>query len=239
MGLDRKKIFKRAVSAMAAMVLVTQLCGCSVDKETLKKLGFRVDGSTSYSVKTSKFQLDESYAGMTIEEADPEVISWLCGTYAIQTSVNYLDLTIIGGMERGDKDLDFISGGLKAGWGIVDRKTALETINKLLTDDKVDLAWNSSRTMQLLAQSYCLGYIEFDEYMEYAIPLGKIIQENYSDWETFGSEYLEGYANWMRNRSNPDESQIAERQQMHQYFVEKRDNLKTGPYSIDFNLDLH
>ena len=235
--MNKKNLLRKGLSLIASIVMVAQLCGCSA--ETLHKLGVRTGDDSNYSYKTFKFQLDESYAGMTIEEADPQVISWLCGTYAIQTSINYLDLTIIGGMERGDKDLDFISGGLEAGWGIVDRETALDSINKLLTDDRVNSAWNSSRAMQLLGQSYCLGYIEFDEYMEYAIPLGKIIQENYSDWESFGNEYLEGYANWMRKRTNPDESQIAERQQMHQYFIEKRDNLQTGPYSIDFNLELH
>ena len=233
----RKNYYKKLVALMATMVLTCQLVGCG-DSQTWEKLGVRTRHNAGYSTSTRIFQIDKSYEGMTIEEADPEVISWLCGTYAIQQSVNFLDLTIVGGMERGDEDIDFIKDGLEIGWGIADRKSALETINKLLQDEKVCDSWNSSRAMQLLGQSYAIGYIEFDEYMEYAIPLGKIIQQNYSDWESFGNAYLEGYANWMRGRKNPDEAQITERQVMHKSFVERSKSSNEGPYSVDFDLDL-
>ena len=64
-----------------------------------------------------------------------------------------------------DDNIDFLVSGLEIGWGITDRKTALEVLDNLLSDDNVRNSWNSSRAMQILAQSYCVGFIEFDEYI--------------------------------------------------------------------------
>ena len=226
---------------MTTVFLLSSLCGCTFDPADFMPEVFGLKKNSTveeYAPRERQFNIDESYAGMKIEEADQEVISWLCATYAIQSSVNGLDLTIVGGMERGDDNIEFLTNGLEIGWGIVDRKSALETIDTLLEDDRVTDSWNSSRAMQLLAQCYSIGYIEFDEYMEYAIPLGRIIQENYSSWESFGDDYLKGYTDWMNSRKNPDESQIEERKNVHEFFLEQNTKAKIGPYSVDFSLEL-
>ena len=185
------------------------------------------------------FQKDESYAGLTIDDVSADLISWLCATNAVQSKINGLDITVIGGMQRDDENLDWLAGGLEAGWHVTDRESLLEQVDKLTGFDGIDSddGWDMSRAEQILAQGYCLGYLEFDEYLEYAIPLGRLIQKRFSDWDSFGDNYLKGYMNWISKGGFGFSGDIQERLDWHQYFVTCGEYY-TGPYAVDFDMEL-
>lgn len=254
--MKKNKLMTRGLCAVMAVLIMGQVVGCgSFDNASditgeinwknrhTEGVGATYNKSSNKKNKVTEkvytFSIDESFKGTKIEDVDQETIDWFCAACALQLSSNGLDLNTLGGAKKGTSDVKWIKEGLEIGWGITDRQSALDTLNRLLLpDDKIINSWNSSRAMELLGMFYCVGYIEFDEFMEYAVPVGRIIQSTYTDWESFGNDYLEGYASWMRGRSNPNEEYITERYELQKNFLDLSKDARKGPYSVPFNLEL-
>ena len=64
----------------------------------------------------------------------PETILWFNATYAPLTYSNNCDWEKVGGMEADDYNKDFVKRGLSRDWGIEDKSSALETVERLLKD---------------------------------------------------------------------------------------------------------
>lgn len=189
--------------------------------------------------KVLSFKVDESFKDATFGTTSPDLIEWLCATYAIQTDANDLDLTLIGGMEREDISIGSLVQGLKAGWNVTDRESTFAVVETLVGDDGTtdDDAWDFSRAEQVLGLAYCVGYIELDEYLEYAVPIGRMIQSRYDNWDEFGKNYLTYYMGWVANGGFGRAGDINQRFSSHEYFVAAAEYYDS-PYTIDFDLDL-
>ena len=126
-----------------------------------------------------ELEKDTIYSGMDENMVSEDLIAWLNATYAIQTDANELDLTVIGGMDPDDSNVGAIEEGLKAGWGINNKEDLVQKVGKLVADDgdPSDDGWDYSRAEELLAHGYCVGWFNLGEYLGYAVPIGKKIQD--------------------------------------------------------------
>jgi hypothetical protein len=250
------RFFKRMIAAGLLATLMTGVAGCGMDsgdsEETMEE---DYDESNDEdeevdSIKPNKrafrssknpteFEVDTTFADATYANTSPDLIRWLCATYAIQTDANELDLTTIGGMERDDSNIDVLVQGLKAGWSVTDRDSAIEVVTGLAADNGYDDddAWDLSRAEQVLGLAYCTGYLELDEYLEYAVPIGRMIQERYSSWDELGDNYLRYYMTWVSKGGFGRAGDINQRMCSHEYFVAAAEYY-TGPYTMDFDLEL-
>ncbi|BBF45114.1 putative tRNA ligase [Lachnospiraceae bacterium KM106-2] len=69
----------------------------------------------------------------TQEDLNSDTIQWFCASYAIYTNMNLKKDDTIGGVTLDDTDsIQKVKASLKDGWGITDRKTAIQSINWIL-----------------------------------------------------------------------------------------------------------
>ena len=186
-----------------------------------------------------ELEKDTIYSGMDENMVSEDLIAWLNATYAIQTDANELDLTVIGGMDPDDSNVGAIEEGLKAGWGINDKEDLVQKVGKLVADDgdPSDDGWDYSRAEELLAHGYCVGWFNLGEYLGYAVPIGKKIQDRFGSWDEFGDDYVTNYMSWVANGGMGFAGDINQRCTSHQIFVTGAEYYY-GPYAVDFDMQL-
>lgn len=64
----------------------------------------------------------------------PQTILWFNATYAPLTYSNHCDWELVGGMRVADYNQDLVKRSLSRDWGIDDKSSALETVERLLKD---------------------------------------------------------------------------------------------------------
>lgn len=249
-----KKAFKKMGIFLLILSLSMNIVGCGglfgSKSEQLEQLMKEVEGTSEQDNTTEEkdegaggavapLKADTTYEGIADEVVSEDLIAWLCATYAIQTDANDLDPLYIGGIDSNESDISWIREGLQAGWGITDKNSAFEVVTKLVADDgdPQDDGWDYSRAEELLAQAYCVGWIGIDEYLEYAVPIGRMIQNRFSSWDEFGDNYLTGYMTWISDGGFGYAGDINERSAAHQLFVTDAEYY-SGPYVVDFDMGL-
>ena len=100
--------------------------------------------------------------------------------------------------------------------------------------DKAILAWDLSRATQLCADGYIAGFYSYDEAVDKALAVGKIIQGQFDSWDDFYSSYLYGYAYWSEDDLEDPKSDYSRR-------VKILKDLKAdrkSPLNLDWHLSL-
>lgn len=65
--------------------------------------------------------------------------------------------------------------------------------------DKGILAWDLSRMGAMVQWGYNAGYITYEEALKLVEPAARMAQENFTSWDEFYLNYLDGYNWWARN----------------------------------------
>ena len=92
------------------------------------------------------------------------------------------------------------------------------------------MGWDLSRAVQLCAQGFLAGYLDFEEALEKAASIGKIIQRTFDSWEDFWDSYFYGYFYW-----SEDVDGLEQRIEIHEELAEKANS----PLNLDWLLDLN
>ena len=121
----RKRWFMLLFAVLLTPVL---LGGCKAGGQT-------ESGAGKKEKEESGFQ--KSYVPSEFVQADVEsdTLQWFCSAYAIYTEYNRKDLGMIGGTSPENEEMhEFaIKNALDSGWGIQSHRSAVKTINKLLS----------------------------------------------------------------------------------------------------------
>lgn len=88
-------------------------------------------------------------------------------------------------------------------------------------------AWDYSRMMTILADSYLAGYYTKEEALDASLEVAKAIQNSYDSWDQFMEGYFVGYEYWTFESSD-------ERRAVYEELKAASDS----PYNIDWNLPL-
>jgi hypothetical protein len=76
------------------------------------------------------------------------------------------------------------------------------------------LAWDLSRATQLLSYFYVAGYYTYEEAMDEALVIGKMIQSSYDSWSDYWDSYLYGYLHWSGDLPEDPASEYSIRRQL-------------------------
>ena len=96
--------------------------------------------------------------------------------------------------------------------------------------DNAIMGWDLSRAVQLCGQGYLAGYFTYEEAVEKARSVGKVIQQTFDSWEDFWDSYLLGFYWW-----SEDISDLYERIDVYEALAADPD----GPFSLEWLLDLN
>lgn len=61
------------------------------------------------------------------------------------------------------------------------------------------MGWDLSRAAQLCAQGYLAGFLSYEEALERALAVGKVIQQIFVSWDDFWESYFIGYYWWSKD----------------------------------------
>lgn len=228
-------------------LIIDELAKCyDIDLDSLKASG----GWALANEERIQQEEDERKAANRL----PETILWFNATYAPLTYSNHCDWELVGGMRVSDYNQDLVKGGLSRYWGIDDKSSALETVERLLKDghrakcrecmeelDEMGLldadyiaAWDLSRANQLYADFYICGYMTYEEAMDASLKNSLKLQEMYDSWDDMVSAYMLGYQFWQSDPCLTDNSPTMRRYQC----VQTLELMDDGPYTLDWDMKL-
>ena len=100
--------------------------------------------------------------------------------------------------------------------------------------ERAILGWDLSRATQLCAFGYIAEFYTYDEAVDKALAIGKVIQSQFNSWDDFYSSYFYGYAYWSEDDLENPRSEYSRR-------VSIFNNLKAdskSPLNLNWNLEL-
>ena len=100
--------------------------------------------------------------------------------------------------------------------------------------ERAILGWDLSRATQLCAFGYIAEFYTYDEAVDKALAIGRVIQSQFSSWDDFYSSYFFGYAYWSEDDLENPRSEYSRR-------INIYNNLKSdrnSPVNLDWNLEL-
>jgi hypothetical protein len=100
--------------------------------------------------------------------------------------------------------------------------------------DKAIMGWDLSRATQLCAYGYIAELYSYDEAVDKALAVGRIIQDTFTSWDTFYTSYFFGYAYWSEDDLEDPKSNYLQRVKI---FYDLKEDPKS-PLNLDWNLDL-
>jgi hypothetical protein len=122
--------------------------------------------------------------------------------------------------------------------GVDDRESAMYFRNMFEAyqafGENAIMGWDLSRATQLCAYGYIADYYSYDEAVDKAFAVGRIIQSIFGSWDDFYASYFFGYAYWSEDDLEDPKSDYSKR-------VNILNNLKKDPKSplnLNWNLDL-
>lgn len=191
---------------------------------------------------TDHFSLDDSFAKVTEDTVNKDLVLWLNATYAILTEENNLVLDYIGGMSRTSVNITSVFDVLKNEWNVEDQKSLIQAVDSLISQeegsaDPGEDAYCFMNIEQLLGQGYATQMLNMSEYLAYAVPVARMIQSRYSDWDDYGDNYISYYTSTVCNGGYGQSEDIDMKSNIHQLFLESA-KYYYGPYLVDYNLDL-
>jgi hypothetical protein len=77
--------------------------------------------------------------------------------------------------------------------------------------EKAILGWDLSRATQLCAFGYVADYYSYDEAVNKALAIGRIIQDAFGSWDDFYASYFYGYAYWSEDDLEDPQSDYSKR----------------------------
>ena len=100
--------------------------------------------------------------------------------------------------------------------------------------ERAILAWDLSRATQLCAFGYIAEFYTYEEAVDKAFAVGKVIQNNFNSWDDFYTSYFYGYAYWSEDDLEDPRSEYSRRVNI--YNDLKKD--PKSPLNLDWNLEL-
>ena len=100
--------------------------------------------------------------------------------------------------------------------------------------DKAIMGWDLSRATQLCAFGYIAEFYTYDEAIDKALAIGRIIQSTFTTWDTFYTSYFFGYAYWSEDDLEDPNSNYSQRVRI---FYNLKEDPKS-PLNLDWNLEL-
>ncbi len=96
------------------------------------------------------------------------------------------------------------------------------------------LAWDLCRANSLLGYYYIAEYYTYEEALDEALEISKLIQKSFNSWDEMAESYLFGHQYWQGDNPYDEESESYQRIQVY----DKLKNKEDSPYNIDWNLEL-
>ncbi len=144
-----KKCLSRMAGILAAVLFAAALAGCGGQNKAAGGNNVEADGAGAENDGTDRAEAEETQADRPATMADllkesgnvpdkeeppelPETVLWFNATYACLTYSNGWDWRWIGGQEPTEENVRTIEGLLYTSWEVTDRKSGIETVNKLL-----------------------------------------------------------------------------------------------------------
>lgn len=113
---------------MGIAIATLSVGGISVYQQHVNNSLYQDAGSSAKITYNKKYEP----SNFTQDDIDGNTVKWIAATCATYNYVNDLDSTKIGGAEPGSSDAEGLKKMLVDGWGIKDRKTAIDALNTML-----------------------------------------------------------------------------------------------------------
>jgi hypothetical protein len=122
--------------------------------------------------------------------------------------------------------------------GVDDRETIMYFRNMFEAyqafGEKAILGWDLSRATHLCAFGYIAEFYSYDEAVDKALAVARIIQKQFGSWEDFYTSYLFGYAYWSEDDLEDSRSGYSQRVKI----VNDLKKDKKSPLNLSWYLDL-
>ncbi|WP_028234246.1 DUF1266 domain-containing protein [Pseudobutyrivibrio sp. MD2005] len=227
-----KKRFTRLTAlALAGLMLV----GCGGGKDAASK----EKESTKEEAKVEIPLVDESFKDATESDVSNDLIRWLLAANAVEIEGQGLDWQRIGGARPDTVDLDTVEDYLSL-HSAKSKDKAIEKVEELVKaeyDDSSERAYNLGTAEGILAASYCSNDMDFDEYLMHAVPVSKMIQQDFESFDDYGDNYVAGYMTHVGEGEFGDIASIGYREVAQQEFVGLA-RFYDEAYAIDFDMEL-
>ena len=226
---------RKMVNAIALLMSSLLLFGCG---------NGAVDGDLATEQKEDKQSeniplVDDSFSGCTESDVSNDLVRWLLATNAVEVQGQDLDWEIIGGTTLDSSDSDIAKSYLKQ-QDVKDNDEAFEKVEELVNekyDESYERAYNLGSAEAILAAGYSTALMNFDEYLMHAVPVAKMIQQEFESFDDYGDNYVKGYMYHVGKGEFGDSTEIGLRMLAQQEFVGQA-SYYDGAYAIDYDMEL-
>ncbi len=195
-------------------------------------------GGMERNLTNAVFMRYQLYTGWGIEsrtDADA-TIAWLFDEGHREEIEELIDALSEGGLldvEEEDFD-DFAEENFgQFGSETVNRLKTVYICNKECGENGI-LAWDLCRINQVAAWCYVAGYYSLEESLEIQLLNSGELQAAFDSWDDMMESYLYGFQYWVGDADHAEYGVTSERRNIYNSLKE----LKDGPYSMDFDMEL-
>ncbi|SET14565.1 Protein of unknown function [Pseudobutyrivibrio sp. C4] len=238
----KKKMVELTALSMSAVLLA----GCeftTIPGEALKAA--KENAKKEEAAEIDKKELvdiplvDDSFSDCTESNVSNDLVRWLLATTAVEVQGQGLDWQQIGGTQSTAEDIETVKKYLDEN-NAKDGDAALEAASALVEEDYTkayERAYNLGTAESILAASYCAGDLEFNQYLMHAVPVAKMIQQEFDSFDDYGDNYVTGYMCHVGQGDCGDASRVGYRVVLQQAFVGMA-AYYDGAYAIDYDMEL-
>lgn len=231
---------RKMVSATALLMSAVMLAGCGKEATVSEDSAKSQETEEKEEKQLEEISLvDDSFSGCTESDVSYDLVRWLLATNAVEVQGQELDWETIGGTELDSSDSDIAKSYLSS-QSVKDNEDAIKKVEELVNekyDESYERAYNLGSAEAVLAASYGTSQMEFDEYLMYAVPVAKMIQQEFESFDDYGDNYVKGYMYHVGKGEVGDSTGIGLRMLAQQEFVGQADYYD-GAYAIDYDMDL-
>jgi len=126
---------------------------------------------------------------------------WSLATSGIVTQLSNLPQGLLFRTEQSPATEEEARNLLAGPWRIRTRDELLSTIDSLLQDhgNRMELAWNYSRAVNLARWGYGANFLSEDETWNLIVPAAQRLQLSFGSWQELGLAYLNARSRWYTN----------------------------------------
>jgi hypothetical protein len=133
--------------------------------------------------------------GMITMRSGPKTAArWAHGVYGLWS----------GAEDSGTWPSERAQQSLQNWYGITDRATLKQHVERLKAAARPEAAWDMVRGVDLLRMGFAAGYLDEDDCWEAIRQVALVLQQHYKSWEELGTAFERGMNAWQDQRGQTD-----------------------------------
>lgn len=157
---------------------------------------------------------------------------WLTAACAIWSEYCGGQWNYIGGYEKTKANAVSLKRILNSDWLVTNHDSGIEMVQYLLDhagEKEGKYAFDYACAINICGRMYLCDFLTREEYVQYSIMAGNMLQQKYHSWAEYCNSYING---------TKLESGVADKTQEFVDCYQKLSSMSNGPYQMDWNFTL-